>query len=69
MGFSREKIICAFHEISKTYQDKDISSIWPAVLCHLREGQIYGQSIECYSPRVDISAEPSAKKTKEGINC
>lgn len=66
MGFSRERIISAFDEVSKTSQNKDISSIWPAVLCCLREDQIYGQSSECYSQRQDTLAELSTNKFKEG---
>lgn len=66
MGFSREKIISAFHEVSETSQNKGISSIWPAVLCCLKEDQIYGHSSELYSQRQDTFAEPNMNKFKEG---
>lgn len=75
MGFCREKIISAFHEVSETSQNKDTSSIWPAVLCCLKEDQIYGQSTELHSQRQDTSAEPCGNKFKEGnfflmlLNC
>ncbi|KAJ4711569.1 Crossover junction endonuclease MUS81 [Melia azedarach] len=42
MGFSKEQVLCAFNEVSETSQHKEISSLWPAVLCHLREVQVYG---------------------------
>ncbi|KAF9686409.1 hypothetical protein SADUNF_Sadunf03G0155600 [Salix dunnii] len=42
MGYSKEKVILAFSEVSETSQYKEISSLWPAVLCHLREDLIYG---------------------------
>ncbi|KAK6928839.1 ERCC4 domain [Dillenia turbinata] len=42
MGYSAEQILRAVVEVSKSHQNKDISSLWPAVLCCLRENQIYG---------------------------
>ncbi|KAJ7982289.1 crossover junction endonuclease MUS81 [Quillaja saponaria] len=42
MGYSKEQVLCAFTEVSESSQNKDISSLWPAVLCHLREDQVYG---------------------------
>ncbi|KAK4424864.1 Crossover junction endonuclease MUS81 [Sesamum alatum] len=44
MGFSREQIIRAFSEVKETSQRKAISSLWPSVLCRLREDDIYGQA-------------------------
>ncbi|XWS56803.1 hypothetical protein CRYUN_Cryun09bG0117000 [Craigia yunnanensis] len=43
MGYSKEQVLCAFAEISETSRNKEISSLWPAVLCRLREDQVYGQ--------------------------
>lgn len=43
MGFSKEQVIQAYSEVLETSQNKDISLIWPSVLCHLREDQVYGQ--------------------------
>lgn len=42
MGYSKEQIISAFEDVSRSHPNKDISSLWPAVLCHLREEQVYG---------------------------
>lgn len=42
MGFSKEQITLAFSKVSETSQGKDISSLWPTVLCQLREDQVYG---------------------------
>ncbi|GMH27026.1 hypothetical protein Nepgr_028869 [Nepenthes gracilis] len=41
LGYSKEQTLRAFNEISKSSPDQEISSLWPAVLCHLREDQIY----------------------------
>ncbi|XP_055817958.1 crossover junction endonuclease MUS81 isoform X3 [Solanum dulcamara] len=43
MGFSKEQVIQAYSEVLETSQNKDISLIWPSVLCRLREEQVYGQ--------------------------
>ncbi|KAF5733621.1 crossover junction endonuclease MUS81 [Tripterygium wilfordii] len=42
MGYSKEKVVLAFAEVLKTTENKDIASLWPAVMCHLREDQVYG---------------------------
>ena len=42
MGFSKEQIVSSFAEVSRSHPNEDVSSLWPAVLCHLREEQIYG---------------------------
>ncbi|XP_060217477.1 crossover junction endonuclease MUS81 isoform X1 [Lycium barbarum] len=44
MGFSKQQVIQAYSEVLETSQNKDISLIWPSVLCHLREDQVYGQA-------------------------
>ncbi|MCD7450171.1 hypothetical protein HAX54_003952 [Datura stramonium] len=43
MGFSKEQVIQAYSEVLETSQNKDISLIWPSVLCRLREDQVYGK--------------------------
>ncbi|KAF5445944.1 hypothetical protein F2P56_031614 [Juglans regia] len=43
MGYSKDQVLSAFSEVSKSSQKKEISSLWPAVLCHLREDQVYGR--------------------------
>ncbi|KAG4989058.1 hypothetical protein JHK85_032041 [Glycine max] len=51
MGYSKEHIIGAFTEVSKSHPNKDVSSLWPAVLCHLREEQVYGSQPESQRSR------------------
>lgn len=46
MGYSKEQIISAFEEVSRSHPNKDVSSLWPAVLCQLREEQVYGSQPE-----------------------
>ncbi|XP_045819750.1 crossover junction endonuclease MUS81 isoform X1 [Trifolium pratense] len=46
MGYSKEQIITAFEDVSRSHPSKDISSLWPAVLCQLREEQVYGSQPE-----------------------
>ncbi|KAK7323407.1 hypothetical protein VNO77_26879 [Canavalia gladiata] len=51
MGYSKEHIVSAFTEVSRRHPNKDISSLWPAVLCHLREKQVYGSQPESQRSR------------------
>ncbi|KAK7276951.1 hypothetical protein RIF29_18100 [Crotalaria pallida] len=46
MGYSKEQIVRAFTEVSSSYPNKDVSSLWPSVLCHLREEKVYGSQPE-----------------------
>ncbi|XP_061350107.1 crossover junction endonuclease MUS81 [Gastrolobium bilobum] len=46
MGYSKEQIVNAFTEVSRSHPNKDVSSLWLAVLCHLREEQVYGSQPE-----------------------
>lgn len=41
MGYSKEQVISAFTEVSRSHPNEDVSTLWPAVLCHLREEQVY----------------------------
>ncbi|KAK2979199.1 hypothetical protein RJ640_027493 [Escallonia rubra] len=50
MGYSKEQILCAFAEVSETSGNKEMSSLWPAVMCRLREEQVYGLPLE--SPNI-----------------
>ncbi|XP_050234243.1 crossover junction endonuclease MUS81 isoform X2 [Mercurialis annua] len=52
MGYSKEQVLHAFAEVSKeTAPNKDISSLWPSVLCRLREDEVYGLHSESQSFR------------------
>ncbi|KAM7472572.1 hypothetical protein LguiA_010755 [Lonicera macranthoides] len=60
MGYSKEQIIRAFSEVSEVSGNKDISSLWPAVLCCLREEQIYGLPFESRNTQRDHHLSSSA---------
>ncbi|OMO75886.1 hypothetical protein COLO4_25841 [Corchorus olitorius] len=57
MGYSKDQVLRAFAKVSETSKNKEISSLWPAVLCYLREEVVYGQEdhVEFQSTRVDLS--------------
>ncbi|KAK9189222.1 hypothetical protein WN944_020628 [Citrus x changshan-huyou] len=56
MGYSKEQVLRAFGEVSETSQHKEISSLWPAVLCRLREDEVYALHSELHSVREDYDA-------------
>ena len=60
MGYSKEKVVLAFSEVSETSQYKEISSLWPAVLCHLREDLIYGVHSEPQTLTEDFRSTSTA---------
>ncbi|KAK4285421.1 hypothetical protein QN277_002121 [Acacia crassicarpa] len=51
MGYSKEQVVSSFTDVSRSHPDKDVSSLWLAVLCHLREGQVYGLQVESQTMR------------------
>lgn len=65
-GYSKEQVLVAFTEVSKSSQKKEISSLWPAVLCHLREDQVYGLLSESQSV-VEISHPASITLTNPNV--
>ncbi|GFP84258.1 crossover junction endonuclease mus81 [Phtheirospermum japonicum] len=66
MGFSREQIIRAFTEVTEISPKKEISSLWPTVLCRLREDEVYGSTFLPKSIRDDDAAAPSSYQHKDG---
>ncbi|CAH9091887.1 unnamed protein product, partial [Cuscuta europaea] len=52
MGYPKEQIIHGFLKASEASPGRDISSLWPTVLCHLREDQIYGLSSSIVDDKV-----------------
>ncbi|KAL0456059.1 UNVERIFIED_CONTAM: Crossover junction endonuclease MUS81 [Sesamum latifolium] len=66
MGFSREQIIRAFSEVKETSQRKEISSLWPSVLCRLREDDIYGSTSVPKSMTDDHYSMPSSDQHSNG---
>ncbi|EYU42967.1 hypothetical protein MIMGU_mgv1a003030mg [Erythranthe guttata] len=61
MGFSRQQSIRAVSEVMETSKGKDISSLWPTVLCRLREDEIYGSTSAPISITDDHIAAPQSK--------
>ena len=70
MGYSREQTTRAFLEASDASQTQDMSSLWPAVLCRLKEDQVYGLPIQPNITRVDDFAVATTRKhTESCIYC
>ncbi|XP_004303068.1 PREDICTED: crossover junction endonuclease MUS81-like [Fragaria vesca subsp. vesca] len=59
MGYSEERINRAISEASETSHIKEISSIWPSVLCRLREDEVYGLHMKSQSVRGNRQATSS----------
>ncbi|KAL8542194.1 hypothetical protein ACS0TY_003164 [Phlomoides rotata] len=66
MGFSQQQIVRAYSEVTKTSQGKEISSLWPTVLCRLREDEIYGSTSVPKSTKDGHCAAPSSYHHKDG---
>ncbi|KAH7862825.1 hypothetical protein Vadar_010029 [Vaccinium darrowii] len=67
IGYTKEETLCAFTEVSETSQNKDISSLWPEVLCHLREEQVYNLPLESHkSQKEDFRALSYTSKSQDG---
>ncbi|CAK7339400.1 unnamed protein product [Dovyalis caffra] len=66
MGYSKEKVIHAFSKVSETSHYKEISSLWPAVLCRLREDLIYGVHSEPETLTEDYQATSTAHTFSNG---
>lgn len=59
MGYSKEQILLAFSDVQKSSPNKNMSSLWPAVLCRLREAEVYGSSSDCQNKlRCDSRSRP-----------
>ncbi|GMI84925.1 ARABIDOPSIS THALIANA MMS AND UV SENSITIVE 81, MMS AND UV SENSITIVE 81 [Hibiscus trionum] len=63
MGYLKEQVLSAFAEVSETSKNKDISSLLPAVLCRLREDQVYGKEVRdgAQSTRIQLSKDGGDK--------
>lgn len=67
MGYTKEQTLCAFAEVSETSQNKEIASLWPEVLCHLREEQVYNLPLESQkSQKEDFLALSYTSKSRDG---
>lgn len=58
MGYSREQIARAFTEVSETSPGKEMSSLWPSVLCRLREDDVYDMHLKSQTLREDVCVAP-----------
>ena len=62
MGYPRERILQAFREIAEP-SNRDISSLWPSVLCRLPEDEVYGFSLKSQSAREDCHTTATTNET------
>ncbi|XP_028789880.1 crossover junction endonuclease MUS81 isoform X2 [Neltuma alba] len=67
MGYSKEQVVSAFTDVSRSHPDKDVSSLWPAVLCHLREGEVYDLQTESQTMRNDFRVTSSTVVSRDSI--
>lgn len=69
MGYSKEHILFAYSNVSKSLPHKEMSSLWPAVLCRLRETEVYGSCLESQNTsREDPPALSTIYKPRVGNN-
>uniref|UniRef100_A0A1J3HAR8 Crossover junction endonuclease MUS81 n=1 Tax=Noccaea caerulescens TaxID=107243 RepID=A0A1J3HAR8_NOCCA len=61
-GYSKEQVVAAFREVSDGSQDKDPSTLWLSVMCHLRQAEVYNPCSDSRNRRKD-SAGPSRTQT------
>ncbi|XP_021808848.1 crossover junction endonuclease MUS81-like isoform X2 [Prunus avium] len=66
MGYSKEQIVQAFTEVSESSLGKELSSLWPSVLCRLREEEVYGLHLKSQTLRKDLCAEPITYTVADG---
>ncbi|KAF2323787.1 hypothetical protein GH714_036922 [Hevea brasiliensis] len=59
MGYTKEQVLHAVTEVSETSHNKRFL-LWPAVLCRLREDQVYGLHSEPQTLRKDCQAKSTA---------
>ncbi|KAG2330581.1 hypothetical protein Bca4012_019836 [Brassica carinata] len=45
-GYSKEQVVAAFREVSDGSQDKDPSTLWLSVMCHLRQAEVYNPCVD-----------------------
>ncbi|PRQ48797.1 hypothetical protein RchiOBHm_Chr2g0114761 [Rosa chinensis] len=66
MGYSEEQMNRAISEVLETSHNKEISSLWPSVLCLLREDEVYGFHMKSQSIRGILRATPSTHTLVNG---
>ncbi|KAF3436728.1 hypothetical protein FNV43_RR19475 [Rhamnella rubrinervis] len=66
MGYPKERILKAFREIAAP-SNRDISSLWPSVLCRLREDDVYGFPLKSQSAIEDCHTTPTTNETNDQV--
>ncbi|CAH2077418.1 unnamed protein product [Thlaspi arvense] len=61
-GYSKEQVVAAFKEVSDGSQDKDPSTLWLSVMCHLRQAEVYNPCSDSRN-RTKDPAGPSRAQT------
>ncbi|CAH8387963.1 unnamed protein product [Eruca vesicaria subsp. sativa] len=61
-GYSKDQVVAAFREVSDGSQDKDPSTLWLSVMCHLRQAEVYNPCPDSRNRRKD-AAGPSRAQT------
>ncbi|KAJ0264859.1 ERCC4 domain-containing protein [Hirschfeldia incana] len=63
-GYSKEQVVAAFREVSDGSQDKDPSTLWLSVMCHLRQAEVYNPCPDSRKRKKD-AVGPSRAQTCE----
>ncbi|KAM7263382.1 hypothetical protein ACFE04_001065 [Oxalis oulophora] len=66
MGYSKDQIIHAYNDVLGTSKTKEVSSLWPAVLCRLREEEVYGFQSNSNSLRNNFHATSKPNSLANG---
>lgn len=59
MGYSKERVLQACSEVSKTSGNKDTGSPWLSILCRLREDEVYGSGSQTTRKECSTISTPS----------
>lgn len=54
-GYSKEQVVAAFREVSDGSGDKDPSTLWLSVMCHLRQAEVYNSCPDSRNSKKDSS--------------
>lgn len=66
MGFTEQDILRALSEAAEESPGKELTSLWPTVLCILRRGEVYGSSSLPTTTKIDQHPAPSSCQGREG---
>lgn len=68
MGYSKEQVLLAYSEVSETSESEDISSVWLAVMCRLRENEVYNLHSESQNLAKDCQVTSESQIFRHGNN-